>query len=72
VCFCSAELDLSFRLVTSSQGKPDALLDTLRHLRPGSATMVFTNTTKAAVFVTAMLREQVTLQPYYSITHAWS
>ena len=49
-------LDLSFRLVVV-QGKPDALLETLRGLQPGASAMVFTNTTKAAVFVTAMLRE---------------
>jgi hypothetical protein len=59
-CVRGTELDLSFRLVTNGQGKPDALIDTLRQLRPGSAVMVFTNTTKAAVYVTAMLREQVT------------
>ena len=53
-------LEMSFRLVKSGHGKPEALLDTLRQLRPDSAAMVFTNTTKAAVFVTAMLREQVT------------
>jgi superfamily II DNA/RNA helicase len=56
-----AGLELSFRLVAGGQGKPDALLETLRHLRPNSATMVFTNTTKAAVYVTAMLREEAAL-----------
>jgi len=61
-------LELSFRLVPPQQ-KPAALLDTLRHVAAAArreagpsptppSVMVFANTSRAAVFVTALLREE--------------